>query len=132
MGRTRAVSKSLIRLLTAAVAALLSATSVHGAASEAAPAGAMGNAHASIGAAHFPQGALTGRTAETNNPRAAVLPDRGEELGPPTEQQVTVAVGPHAYAIAAPARPAERAGAADSQLTTRTIGGAVARAPPVG
>lgn len=129
MGRTRAVQKPLSRLLVAAIAILLSATSVHGAASVAAPAGAMANAHASIGAAHFRQGTPTGRAADAGHGRAA-LPDASMAFGSPTDHPPSAGNDSRPYPIIAALLPMDWARQAESNLATRTIRGTPARAPP--
>jgi len=129
MGRTRAVPIPLFRLLVAAIAVLLSSTSVHGAASVAAPAGAMANAHASIGAAHFRHGTPTGRAADAGHGRA-VQPDLSMAFGSPTDHPPNAGSVPHSFTIPMSSLPADRIRPAGPNLTSRPVGGTPARSPP--
>lgn len=132
MARTRAVPRHISWLFAVAVTALLSGTSVHGAASVAAPAGAMANAHASIGAAHIRQGAPTGRADPAGAAReAAPLLDAAEESAPPGDHPTPGGLVPPAYALGAAAWPADAIRRAGPHLT-RLADGTTARAPPAG
>lgn len=129
MGRTHAVPTSFFRLLVAAIAVLLSATSVHGAASVAAPAGAMANAHASIGAAHFRHGTTSGRAADAGHGRA-VQAGLSMAFGSPTDHPPLAGSVATSFTITMSALPADRIRPAGSNLTSRPVGGTPARAPP--
>lgn len=130
MGRTGTACRPLPWLFAAVIAALLSITSVHGATSVAAPAGAMANAYASIGAALFRQPAPAGRGEETGEARAAARPDPAAEPRPPADPPTPPGVAGTGPAVDGTVGGAALSPPAGPGLTSRLPTGTGARAPP--
>ncbi|MEV0729080.1 MULTISPECIES: hypothetical protein [Polymorphospora] len=132
-GRTQAL-RPIDRLLAAVLFTVLAITFVHGAASAAVPAGAIAQAHASIGAALFPLASSTGAGTDSDAGagRATNRQWTYEELRRPAVEQVqlgnpTVPPEPEPEPL-----DLSRAAPPGARLPESPVGAQPGRAPPVG
>ncbi|BCJ67093.1 hypothetical protein [Polymorphospora rubra] len=132
-GRTQA-RRPIDRLLAAVLFTVLAITFVHGAASAAVPAGAIAQAHASMGAALFPPApsAGAGTDSESGTGRATTRQWTYEELRRPAVEQVQLG-NPSVPPELEPAPPdLSRATPPGARLPERPVGAQPGRAPPAG